>query len=223
MWGVVGGSKGGGKRSEMAKVVLISPSAVLSRLAQAGKGRLVTSEGWAEVTLEQIPLYGPWMRQSCMWEIPREAQGPSLPPSRQDSQTERCRDAETSSPSAPQRQAKSQQDFKGPSRSRETEMRAGQLELTPDFDQAEIDHRSHPPKSATNIHRASSPSGWDNSLESQGAGSCAWGHRLFPPPEVVGASAHPPAPSKLGRKRWSVSLAIISQGEKISTIEWDYI
>lgn len=45
MWGVVGGSKGGGERSEMAKVVLLSPSAALSRLAQAGKGRLVTSEG----------------------------------------------------------------------------------------------------------------------------------------------------------------------------------
>lgn len=45
MWGAVGGSKGGGERSETAKVVLISPSAVLSRLAQAGKVRLVTSEG----------------------------------------------------------------------------------------------------------------------------------------------------------------------------------
>jgi len=35
-------------------------------------------------------------------------------------------------------------------------MTAGQLELTPDFDQAEIDHRSHPPKPATNTRRASS-------------------------------------------------------------------
>lgn len=45
MWVVVGSSKGGGERSEMAKVVFISPSPVLLRLAQAGKARLVTSEG----------------------------------------------------------------------------------------------------------------------------------------------------------------------------------
>lgn len=160
----------------------LSPSAALSRLAQAGKGRLVTSEGWGGYSWTD-PLYGPWMRQSCMWEIPRQAQGPSLPPI-QAGQPDREEDAEMQKPQAllllraRQKVSKTSKGPLGAEAWNESRSARVHARLWPD----EIDHRSHPPKSATNTHRASSPSGWDNSPGGPGRQLCL---RTSPPPTTL--------------------------------------